>query len=83
MADRQEVSFPKKIGREVGKPRKSSAHFPLVEVPASKEKLKYGGFLQRIAILWLRHIFHQDLGMEHTTHKISHTSNPNILVPIS
>ena len=40
-ADREEVSFEKKFG----KPRKSTAYFPLVEVPASKETLKYGGFL--------------------------------------
>ncbi len=50
-------------------PDRSSAHFPLEDVPASKETLKYGGFLQRNCIFVVPIHFHQetDIGYVYTT----------------
>lgn len=56
---RQARRFPSqnKYFAHVGEPDRSSANFPLVEVPASKETLKYGGFLQRNCTVCGSHSF--------------------------
>ena len=61
-------------------PDRSSAHFPLADVPASKETLKYGGFLQRNCKFVVPIHFHQETGIGYVHYTSSHTSISNELM---